>query len=39
MNIGRELWTIRIEEEPETAPQQPVEEPTWPERTKEPVPA
>jgi hypothetical protein len=38
MNIGRELWTIKIDEEPETAPQR-VEEPTWPERNEEPVPS
>lgn len=37
MNIGREIRTIKIEEEPETAPTLP-EEPSWPEPTKEPVP-
>ncbi len=36
MNLGREIRTVRIVEEPETAPQ-PVEEPAWPEPSKEPV--
>lgn len=38
MNLGREIRTVRIVEEPESAPE-PVEEPSWPRETKkEPVP-
>jgi hypothetical protein len=36
MNLGREIRTIRIIEEPESVPQ-PVEEPAWPEPSKEPA--
>ncbi len=36
MNLGREIRTIRIIEEPEPLPQL-VEEPAWPEPSKEPV--
>ena len=36
MNIGREIRTVKIVEEPESAPV-PVEEPTWPEPSKEPA--
>lgn len=35
MNIGREIRIVKIVEEPEIAPE-PVEEPTWPEPSKEP---
>jgi len=35
MNIGREIRTVKIVEAPETAPE-PVEEPTWLERSEEP---
>ena len=34
MNIGREIRTVRILEQPEGAPQ-PVEEPSWPAEPKE----
>ncbi len=34
MNIGREIRTIRILEEPEAAPE-PVEEPSWPAKPRE----
>ncbi len=40
MNIGREIRTVRILEEPEAAPE-PVEEPSWPAKPREapaPVP-
>lgn len=38
MNIGREIRTVRILEEPDAAPE-PVEEPSWPkEPNREPVP-
>lgn len=38
MNIGREIRTVRILEEPEAAPE-PVEEPSWPkEPDRAPVP-
>jgi hypothetical protein len=37
MNLGRELRTIKIAEEPETLPE-PVEEPRWPEADDQPVP-
>ena len=38
MNIGPEIRTVRILEEPEAAPE-PVEEPSWPaEPRKEPAP-
>jgi len=36
MNLGREIRTVKIVEEPETTPQ-PVEEPSWPEPTMEPA--
>ena len=36
MNLGREIRTVKIIEDPEKAPQ-PVEEPSWPEPTKEPA--
>lgn len=36
MNIGREIRTVKIVEEPETVPQ-PVEEPSWPKPSKEPA--
>jgi hypothetical protein len=38
MNIGREIRTVKIDEQPQSAPE-PVEEPEWPKPRKEPVPA
>jgi hypothetical protein len=37
MNIGREVRTVRIVEEPENAPE-PVEEPRWSRPDEEPAP-
>jgi hypothetical protein len=36
MNIGREIRTVKIVEEPEIA-LEPVEEPSWPKPSKEPA--